>query len=61
MYLVTIIGNGTLSPIHLHNAPAGANGPVVVDVFTDAASCMRIVGITETIDPSRHRKCYRFK
>jgi len=30
------IGNGTLSPIHLHNAPAGANGPVIVDVFTDA-------------------------
>ncbi|MEL6493544.1 MAG: spondin domain-containing protein [Cyanobacteria bacterium J06623_7] len=32
------IGNGTLSPIHLHNAPAGANGPVVVDVFTDAGA-----------------------
>jgi len=30
------IGNGTLSPIHLHNAPIGVNGPVVVDVATDA-------------------------
>ncbi|MFK8184370.1 MAG: CHRD domain-containing protein [Phormidesmis sp.] len=30
------IGNGTLSPIHLHNAPAGVNGPVVVDVASDA-------------------------
>ncbi len=30
------IGNGTLSPIHLHNAPAGANGPVVVDIASDA-------------------------
>ncbi|MEM8674101.1 MAG: spondin domain-containing protein [Cyanobacteria bacterium P01_G01_bin.67] len=32
------IGNGTLSPIHLHNAPVGENGAVVVDVFTDAGS-----------------------
>ena len=32
------IGNGTLSPIHLHNAPVGENGPVVVDVFTDAGT-----------------------
>ncbi|MEL6929863.1 MAG: spondin domain-containing protein, partial [Cyanobacteria bacterium J06600_6] len=32
------IGNGTLSPIHLHNAPAGENGPVVVDIFTDAGT-----------------------
>ncbi len=30
------IGNGTLSPIHLHNAPAGAGGPVVVDIASDA-------------------------
>ena len=30
------IGNGTLSPIHLHNAPVGVNGPVVVDIATDA-------------------------
>ena len=30
------IGNGTLSPIHLHNAPVGVNGPVVVDVASDA-------------------------
>ena len=29
------IGNGTLSPIHLHNAPPGANGPVVVDIASD--------------------------
>ena len=41
------IGNGTLSPIHLHNAPAGANGPVVVDLFTDAG-VEGIVGISET-------------
>ncbi|MEM6610750.1 MAG: spondin domain-containing protein [Cyanobacteria bacterium P01_C01_bin.72] len=40
------IGNGTLSPIHLHNAPAGANGPVVVDVFTDAGT----EGITPAIE-----------
>ena len=43
------IGNGTLSPIHLHNAPAGANGPVVVDVFNDAGSD-GIVPITESFD-----------
>lgn len=30
------IGNGTLSPIHLHNAAAGVNGPVVVDIANDA-------------------------
>ena len=30
------IGNGTLSPIHLHNAPPDANGPVVVDIASDA-------------------------
>ena len=41
------IGNGTLSPIHLHNAPAGANGPVVVDIFTDAGAD-GIVAISET-------------
>ncbi|MGD1918337.1 MAG: CHRD domain-containing protein, partial [Pleurocapsa sp.] len=40
------IGNGTLSPIHLHNAPAGENGSVVVDVFTDAGS----EGISPTIE-----------
>ncbi|MEM8672314.1 MAG: spondin domain-containing protein [Cyanobacteria bacterium P01_G01_bin.67] len=43
------IGNGTLSPIHLHNAPAGANGPVVVDVFSDAGSD-GITPITESFD-----------
>lgn len=32
------IGNDTFSPIHLHNAPAGENGPVVVDVFSDAGA-----------------------
>ena len=41
------IGNGTLSPIHLHNAAAGANGPVVVDVFTDAGSS-GLVAVEET-------------
>ncbi|MEL6494767.1 MAG: CHRD domain-containing protein, partial [Cyanobacteria bacterium J06623_7] len=41
------IGNGTLSPIHLHNAPAGANGPVVVDIFTDAGSD-GLIAIEET-------------
>ena len=40
------IGNGTLSPIHLHNAPAGENGPVVVDIFTDAGT----EGITPAIE-----------
>lgn len=29
------IGNGTLSPIHLHNAAPGVNGPVVVDLASD--------------------------
>lgn len=43
------IGNGTLSPIHLHNAPAGENGPVVVDVFTDAGT-EGIAPITENFD-----------
>ena len=41
------IGNGTLSPIHLHNAPVGVNGPVVVDVATDAGPG-GIVAISET-------------
>ncbi|MGJ3247362.1 MAG: spondin domain-containing protein [Elainellaceae cyanobacterium] len=41
------IGNGTLSPIHLHNAAAGANGPVVTDVATDAGPG-GIVAIAET-------------
>lgn len=41
------IGNGTLSPIHLHNAPAGINGPVVVDIATDAGPT-GLVPIAET-------------
>lgn len=41
------IGNGTLSPIHLHNAPAGANGPVVTDIFNDAGAD-GIIAIAET-------------
>lgn len=40
------IGNGTLSPIHLHNAPVGENGAVVVDVFTDAGA----EGITPAVE-----------
>ena len=40
------IGNGTLSPIHLHNAPTGENGAVVVDVFTDAGTD----GITPVVE-----------
>lgn len=43
------IGNGTLSPIHLHNAPVGENGPVVVDIFSDAEA-EAISPITENID-----------
>lgn len=34
---------GVVSPIHLHNAPAGANGPVVQDTLLDAGA---------TIDPA---------
>ena len=45
------IGNGTLSPIHLHNAPVGVNGPVVVDVATDAGPG-GIIDISETISLS---------
>ncbi len=41
------IGNGTLSPIHLHNAPAGANGPVVVDIASDAGP-EGIAAVSET-------------
>ncbi|MGF1535850.1 MAG: CHRD domain-containing protein [Elainellaceae cyanobacterium] len=41
------IGNGTLSPIHLHNAPIGANGPVVVDVASDAGPA-GILAVAET-------------
>lgn len=41
------IGNGTLSPIHLHNAPAGAGGPVVVDIASDAGSD-GFVAVSET-------------
>ena len=33
--LITL-GNGALSAIHLHNAPAGSNGPVLQDVIVDA-------------------------
>ena len=43
------IGNGTLSPIHLHNAPAGENDPVVVDVANDAGE-EGIVPVTQNID-----------
>lgn len=35
--LVTL-GNGALSAIHLHNAPAGTNGGVVQDVIVDAGA-----------------------
>lgn len=31
---------GALSAIHLHNAPAGANGPVVQDVLVDAGATL---------------------
>ncbi|MEP3276706.1 MAG: CHRD domain-containing protein, partial [Stappiaceae bacterium] len=44
------IGNGTLSPIHLHNAPAGQNGPVVADVATDAGEGLVIVDETDTVE-----------
>lgn len=43
------IGNGTLSPIHLHNAPAGQNGPVVVDVASDAGDGLVIVDETDVL------------
>ncbi|MEL7078389.1 MAG: spondin domain-containing protein [Cyanobacteria bacterium J06582_2] len=43
------IGNGTLSPIHLHNGAVGENGPVVVDIFTDAGA-EGITPITEEFD-----------
>lgn len=43
------IGNGTLSPIHLHNAPAGQNGPVVVDVASDAGEGLVIVDEVDTL------------
>ncbi len=33
--LITL-GNGALSAIHLHNAPAGQNGPVLQDLIVDA-------------------------
>ena len=33
--LITL-GNGALSAIHLHNAPAGQNGPVLQDIIVDA-------------------------
>ncbi|MEP4051071.1 MAG: CHRD domain-containing protein [Litorimonas sp.] len=33
--LITL-GNGALSAIHLHNAPAGTNGPVLQDIIVDA-------------------------
>lgn len=44
------IGNGTLSPIHLHNAPAGVNGPVVVDVASDAGEGLVIVADVDQLD-----------
>ncbi|MEM1048855.1 MAG: CHRD domain-containing protein, partial [Pseudomonadota bacterium] len=43
------IGNGTLSPIHLHNAPAGENGPVVGDVASDAGDGLVIVDETDVV------------
>lgn len=44
------IGNGTLSPIHLHNAPIGVNGPVVVDVATDAGEGLVINADIDQLD-----------
>ncbi|WP_282607709.1 spondin domain-containing protein [Pelagibius sp. Alg239-R121] len=41
------IGNGTLSPIHLHNAPVGLGGAVVVDIASDAGP-EGIVAVSET-------------
>ena len=35
--LITL-GNGALSAIHLHNAPAGTNGPVLQDIIVDAGA-----------------------
>ncbi|WP_179379322.1 beta strand repeat-containing protein [Jannaschia marina] len=33
---------GVVSPIHLHNAPAGANGPVVQDTLIDAGATLDV-------------------
>ena len=33
-----LISLGAVSAIHLHNAPAGVNGPVVQDVIVDAGN-----------------------
>ena len=33
---LVMVGNGALSAIHLHNAPAGENGPVLQDLIVDA-------------------------
>ncbi|MEO0818451.1 MAG: CHRD domain-containing protein [Pseudomonadota bacterium] len=37
---------GTLTVGHLHNAPAGANGPVVQDILADAAADGSVTGST---------------
>ncbi len=34
---------GVVSPIHLHNAPAGQNGPVVQDVVVDAGTGLDVI------------------
>ncbi len=34
---------GVVSPIHLHNAPAGANGPVVQDAIVDAGTGLDVI------------------
>ncbi|MEP3891007.1 MAG: CHRD domain-containing protein [Hellea sp.] len=48
--LITL-GNGALSAIHLHNAPAGANGPVLQDVIVDAGGDVEgNSGFTTTVD-----------
>lgn len=33
---------GAVSPIHLHNAPAGANGPIVQDTLIDAGATLDV-------------------
>ncbi len=41
---------GVVTPIHLHNAPAGANGPVVQDFIVDAGTGLDVIDDEEGFD-----------
>jgi len=47
---LTPVGNGALSAIHLHNAPAGSNGGVVQDIIVDAGGDVNGLALSPEAD-----------